>query len=203
MKYCSIILFLLLPILLFGQNDSIELAFEKVEIDTTSVDPFKGSFEASFKLDYYNSTGYSFRDRYWYEVIILDSLVILNFKSPDNDDWDYVSYQKRFVLGPDEQKEIEDLVIECGIKQKIKGRPLPPASGYGAEKLFIETPELKVAGGLVYVAIGDGSEQDDIRMQKERQLSSTIEGDYDRFFKALETLFKDLNYLIESKDKEF
>ena len=188
----------ILPMFLFGQNDSIELSFESVEIDTSTVNVFEQAPNSKFKLDYYHTDGYSTYNRYWYEILIIDSLLILNFHSPANDDWNYINYQKQLV-------EIKQAIETLGIQQKVKGIPLPPGTGYGADRLYIESPEMQITGGTVYITIGAETsvEQFNRRIALEKEISTTLGGDFQKLFNKLEELFTDLPMLIESKNREY
>jgi hypothetical protein len=204
MRIKFLILFLLIiAIKTNGQIDSTFISFDEVKYDTTTLNVFKGSENARIKIDYYHSDGYSLHDRYWYEIVIIDSLVIFNFKSPDNSDWDYINYQKQTVIDDSIRDNLIFIIKKAGIKQKKKGIPIPPASGYSSNELFIETPDIKVAGGNVCITIS-GEETEKIyneRINKEMKLSSTIDGDYDLVFKSIESLFKELDFLFDDMRK--
>jgi len=191
------------------QNDpyekELEYAREPVEIDTSELKVFEQASDFQFKLDYYHTDGYSTGDRYWYEVIILDTLLILNFNSPDNDDWDYINYQKQVVIERDSLEKIIAFVSDSKINQKTKGMPIPPGSGYGADKLFIESDNLNIAGGTVYMNVGLDMPEEfwKKKITIEKETSSTISGDFQIVFDYLEKLFEDLTMLMDSKDKEY
>lgn len=85
MNYITIFL-ALLSFSVFSKVDTVSKSFNSVEIDTSHIQVFDSTVKAKFKLNYYHTEGYSLKDRYSYEVIILDSLIILNFKCPKNDD---------------------------------------------------------------------------------------------------------------------
>lgn len=170
--------------------------------DTAKVNVFEGVEKASFKLDYYHSEGYSSGSRYWYDIIIVDSLMILNFKSPDIDDWNYVSYQKQVELSDSALSSIKSLVKSLKIGQKRKGIPRPLGSGYGSEILHIEWGELSISGGATYMCIGgdDGIEDYHSRIKEEKKQSSSISGDYETLFLQLTGLFDSLPFLLNDKD---
>ena len=205
MKTILTILIFVTASCVYGQGDSIEISFETVEIDTITKQVFKDAPNAKFKLDYYHTAGYSTGDRYWYEILIIDSLLILNFKSPHNDDWNYINYQKQEILTSETLSEISSTLNRLDVKQKTKGIPMPPATGYGADRLFIETPDLKVSGGTVYICVGADSSPEDYekRISKEKQISTTIDGDYQKLFDHLKLLFDDLPELLESKNIKY
>ncbi len=203
-KFFSVFLFLFVW-QVYGQEDTVELSFESVEIDTSTVNVFEQAPNAKFKLDYYHTDGYSTNNRYWYEILIIDSLLILNFHSPANDDWNYINYQKQIVLEEDIVVEIKQAIETLGIQQKVKGIPLPPGTGYGADRLYIESPEMKIAGGTVYITIGAETsvEQYNQRIALEKEISTTLGGDFQKLFNKLEEVFTDLPMLIESKNREY
>ncbi len=182
----------------FGQTGSVSPRFDSVELDTISRNVFEGAENASLRIDYYHTDGYSHGDRYWFEVIIIDSLMILNFQSPENSDWDYIKYQKQLVLEDSTIKQLLQTIKSSGIKQKKKGIPIPPASGYTADNLFIETSELTLAGGTVYINLSgeESDEEYEQRIKMEKDLSSTIGGDYEVVFKQIEHLFSELHFLF-------
>lgn len=190
---------------IYGQEDTVELSFNSVEIDTTEKKVFEQAPNAKFKLDYYHTDGYSTYNRYWYEILIIDSLLILNFHSPANDDWNYIKYQKQVILEEDLITELHQSIVNLEIKQKKKGIPLPPGTGYGADRLYIESPEMNIAGGTVYITIGAETsvEQYNKRIALEKEISTTLGGDFQKLFNKLEELFTDLPMLMESKNREY
>ena len=200
----QILTLLLISLTAYGQTDSIYLSFDEVKLDKAKRNVFKGAENASVKINYYHTDGYSHKDRYWYEIIIIDSLMILNFQSPDNDDWDYINYQKQMVIDDSLVNSLLSILDSAGVKQKKIGIPLPPASGYTADRLFIETPGLELAGGTVYINIGgeESEEEYNERIRREMELSSTIEGDFNLVFKTIESLFKELDFLLEDMVKK-
>lgn len=187
-----------------GQNKEVVPNFDSVRLDTTTINVFKGAEKARVKIDYYHSSGYSHKDRYWYEVVIIDSLVILNFQSPNNDDWNYINYQKQVVVDEGTINKLLSTIKSAGIKQKKKGIPLPPASGYTADRLYIQTKDLQLAGGTVYIGIGseDSDELFGKRIKLEQQLSSTIAGNFELVFTEILKLFPQLDFLLTDMAKE-
>ena len=190
-------------VLIVGQAQKIETNFDSVRIDTSHINVFKGAEKSKYKIDFYHSEGYSTHDRYSYEIIILDSLMILNFSSPGNDDWNYIKYQKQIVLDDSTLQTVKYVIQKSKVGQKRKGMPLPPASGYTADRLFIETKELNIAGGTVFIGIsGDETKQQyNLRIQKEKDISSTLSGQYEMVFKKLRSLFKELPFLLRDMEQ--
>ena len=188
-----------------GQNKEVVPNFDSVRLDTSTINVFKGAETARVKIDYYHSSGYSLKDRYWYEVVIIDSLVILNFQSPDNDDWNYINYQKQVVVDDSIINNLLSTIKSAGIKQKKKGVPLPPASGYTANRLYIQTKDLQLAGGTVYIGIGSSEDSEEVfekRIKLEQQLSTTIAGNYELVFTEIVKLFPQLDFLLKDMVKE-
>lgn len=204
-SFFSILIFLILaPIQIFAQDEEDVFELEPVRIDSSIVDVFSDVKNAKLKIDYYHTDGYSTNDRYWYEVIIIDSLMILNFNSPQNDDWNYINYQKKIILNENQILKIKNKITDSKLKKKIKGIPLPEGSGYGADRLFLEMDNLKIAGGTVYMWIGEEMtvKEFEEKVKKEKAHSSTISGDYQAVFDLLEELFTDLPFLLESMWKK-
>jgi hypothetical protein len=172
--------------------------------DTNFANPFEGADSFNFKLDYYNTEGISTGDRYWYEVIVLDTLLILNFKSPASDSWNYISYQKRMIISDSALHAIKRSSKTFGIKQKRKGIPHWQGSGYGANRLFIESKDVHIAGGMVFMAIGNDTSLASYRkrIMTEKKQSSSISGNYEKFFKQLEGFFVTLPQLLKDSSKE-
>ena len=197
MNYITIFL-ALLSFSVFSKVDTVSKSFNSVEIDTSHIQVFDSTVKAKFKLNYYHTEGYSLKDRYSYEVIILDSLIILNFKCPKNDDQNYINYQKQSEISYEQLDSIKTILKN--VNQKQKGFPLPPASGYGADKLFVENGQTKINGGTVYIAIGNDLTDKDYlrRINHEKQISTTISGDYQKLFNYLESIFSDLSVLKNS-----
>lgn len=200
MKYIIYTLLFLLP-----TYNKIHAQFNDFEIDTTTINAFEGTENIKTKIDYYFTNGYSHGDRYWYEIIILDSLVILNFNSPDNDDWDFINYQKQYILDDSIINNISLLLKTSGLKQKKKGIPRATFSAYASENLFIETDEIHIAGGTVFSTYG-GEEISDEELEqeilREKKESSTLQGDYEIFIRELEKLFPELTFLMQDMEKK-
>lgn len=171
--------------------------------DTTSINAFEGAGNLSFKLDYYHTEGISTSDRFWYEIMVLDSLVILNFKSPESDSWNFISYQKRMIINDSALAALRRSVKMLGIGQKRKGIPEWLGSGYGADRLFIESKDTHVAAGTVFMCIGNDKDvlTYNRRIRSEKQQSSSISGNYEKFFKELEYYFMSLPILKEDCSK--
>ncbi|MGC4036947.1 MAG: hypothetical protein QM764_13400 [Chitinophagaceae bacterium] len=190
-------------VLITAQAQKVETNFDSVRIDTSYVNVFKGAEKSNYKIDYYHSEGYSSKDRFSYEIIVLDSLMILNFWSPSNDDWNYINYQKQIVMDDSTLETVRYVIQKSKVGQKRKGIPLPPATGYTADRLFIETKELNIAGGTVFIGINsdETKQQYNFRIQKEKEISSTLSGQYEIVFRKLRSLFKELPFLLKDMEQ--
>lgn len=167
-----------------------------------------GQFEnAKFKLDYYHNEGYSTGNRYWYEIIVIDSLLVLYFDSPQNDDWNNVHYHKSLILMQNEVKMIQNEVKLADLGQKSEGFPEWrdwSGSGYGENRLIIESDSLNIAGGMIYNNIFSDDEDDfEASIVQDMNASSSISGDYLSLFEELEKLFDSLPFLLEDKNQTF
>jgi len=189
-KFVLLLLFAIVNTHRYSQTKAQDGA-GKYTYDTTAVDVFEGADDISFKLNYYHTEGISTGDRYWYEVIVLDSLVILNFKSPESDDRNFLSYQKRIIINDSALAAIKHNMKALGIKQKRRGIPEPLGSGYGADRLFVESKDVNIAVGTTFMCIANDANVAAYksRVTGEKRESSSISGDYDKFFNYLERFF--------------
>ena len=204
-KELLIILISMLPGLVFSQTDEPKSKFNSTQIDTSS-SPISGQvIRTTFKLNYSHTDGYSNSNRYWFTINITGSLMTLTFKSPENEDWNYINYQKKIVLKDQDLANIKRTVIDAKLSQKNEGFPTPLGSGYGADRLTIESDSTNITGGTDYMSVGnDQSEEDSFkRITLEKKRSATISGDYQSVYELLKGYFTDLLMLIESKDKVF
>lgn len=164
---------------------------------------FDGYEYANFKLKYSLTEGYSLNYRYAYSIVIVDSLMILNFQCPKNDDWDFIQYQKQTILKDSQLERIKWVVKKARLSQKLEGFPHWSdwaGSGYGANRLYIESEKINVAGGMIYNCMGTGEEDMDKINKQQRKESTTIGGNYEFVFTELEKLFDSLPFLMEDKD---
>lgn len=143
--------------------------------------------EATIILDYYHSSGISLGDRIEYEIILVDTLLITGFSSPESDDYRYVEYQKRSLISQEQLARIKEVVKQAKVKSKNQLLPCPGFSGYGEQILGIKTAAENIVGGNVYSNVGSG-EEDDLNLW-------TLEGNYTIVIKELERLFADLEPL--------
>ena len=172
----------------------------------TSNTIFEGYESATFKLKYLVTEGYSISDRYEYEIIIVDSLLILNFHCPKNDDWNFIEYQKHMILHDEQLERIKWVLKKARLSQKSEGFPHWSdwaGSGYGAYRLHIESENVNVAGGMIYNCMGSGEEDLEKMNKKQRKESTTIGGNYEFLFTEIKKLFDSLPFLMEDKNRKY
>lgn len=175
-----------------------------VEVDTATSKAFEDEMNCNFKLDYLHTEGYSSANRFWYKVKIRDSLITYSFESPFNDLWNAISFEKTEILSESELNRIKGGVLKTNLEQKTPGFPIPKGSGYGADKLWLESETLSLFGGTTFMCVGPlmTAEQSQNLLLLEKTTSSTLSGDYQDFFDQIEAQFKELNMLLKNKDKQ-
>ena len=153
---------------------------------------FPGYDSAQLIIDYYKTEGTTIEDRYRYEIIMIDSLLSLTFRSPESENFSYVDYQKERLLSGQERSEIRQALAAAKLIQTKHGIPTAKFTGYAQEVLVIRSNALNIAGGLAWSAIGE-----EIDAKADRKVTASIGGNYDAFFAMLRHYFPDLNGLIE------
>jgi hypothetical protein len=154
---------------------------------------FPGYESASQIIDYYKTEGVSTEDRYRFEVIVIDSLVSLTFRSPESENFHYVDYQKERLLSNDERSQLGQALASAKLTQTKSGIPSAKFSGYGQEVLIIRSSAFNITGGVAWSAISDNADS----TEADRNMTTSIGGNYDPFFSYLRShLFPDLNALM-------
>src|SRR6478736_3297839 len=106
LKILSLLIFLTTTSKIFGQNEiDIDVVYEPVNEDY-----FKGYKNAKMILDYYFTDGWSLHDRYTYEIIIVDDVLMVAFDSPKSDSFEKVSFQTKRKLSKDQMNEIKKAI---------------------------------------------------------------------------------------------
>jgi hypothetical protein len=170
--------------------ESVDTSDYEYENPTDSL--FPGYNSARLIIDYYKTEGATIEDRYRYEIIMIDSLLSLTFRSPESGNFSYIDYQKERLLTNSEQSEIKQALAAAKLTQTKRGIPAAKFTGYAQEVLIIRSNTFNIAGGLAWSAIGD-----DNNAKTDRALTSSIGGNYDTFFAMLCRYFPDLNGLME------
>ena len=185
--------------LLFCSNNSEAIAQQIDAADTTDYgyeNPadslFPGYDSAQLIIDYYKTEGATTQDRYRYEIIVIDSLLSLTFRSPQSEDFHYIDYQKERLLSVQEQSGLRQTLNRIKLTQTKHGIPTAKFTGYAQEVLIVRSKALNIAGGLAWSAVGENADR-----MADREETSSIGGNYDAFFEALRRYFPDLNGLME------
>ena len=152
---------------------------------------------AKLKIDYFFTDGWSTGDRYSYEIIVIDSLIMIAFSSPESDSYKYVSYEKKFLLPASGINAIKLAVLNSKIKQKKNGIPRPDGSAHTKEVLIVKYKQIDIAGGMAYANIASFPDSEPLEklnkeIAKDRRLSSSLGGNYDLLIKTLKSNFVEI-----------
>jgi hypothetical protein len=163
------------------------------EYENPSDSLFPGYESAGKIIDYYKTEGVSTEDRYRFEVIVIDSLVSLTFRSPESENFHYVDYQKERLLSNDERAQLSQALASAKLTQTKSGIPNAKFTGYGQEVLIIRSSAFNITGGVAWIAISDNADS----MDADRKMTTSIGGNYDTFFSYLRRVyFPDLDALM-------
>lgn len=198
----SKIFILLLFLLIYSEN------YAQAKIDTGNIiyqpvskNYFKKKFiKANFGVDYFFTDGWSDKDRYFYEILIRDSLLTIFFYSPNTDSYNRTQYLKKAILNDSEQYVLKQVTEAAQLKQIKPQIPRTTFSSYTREILSVKYQNVSIAGGMAYGNTANYPEdkpesQVNASIDQDRSQSSSIEGNYDLLISALKKLFVDLNRL--------
>jgi hypothetical protein len=177
-------------------QDSVDI--RDVHYEPVTQDFFSDYPHAKLIVNYYCSEGWSVNDRYSFEVVLIDSLLMLGFESPGTETMRYISYQKRTVVSQAFVDTVKNLLGRAGLTQVKQGIPKPVAAANTKEVLIIKYATINIAGGLFYnTMIQEDASQEKINamIQRERKLTSSIGGDYESVMLAMKSYFTELNNL--------
>lgn len=199
MKFTFILIFLfIVKNVIFGQAETQKNSVIYEPINKRYLVENKN---AEFFIKYNYSDKKSSSDNYTYGITIVDSLLILEFYSPESDSYNFLSYKKMQILSISMIDSIKKIVVQSRLKQSIEGFPVIEGSAQTNENLFIKYGEIHIAGGLAYSNIVSFPDIEPLKQIKqkiseERRVSSSITGNYDLLITNLNLLFIDLNGLI-------
>lgn len=200
-RYCSFITTFLIITSVKGQDINIHnYTYEQLNIDLK-----KDYNDAEFIADYYFTEGISLGARYYYEILVIDSVISLIFDAPGFDCYNYVKYVKRFQLEPEDLDSLKKIINKAGLKQTHEGIAHWEGSMYTREILVIKSDTLFIAGGQTYMPEAKYPEyinEDEARkaIEKDKRDSSSISGDYDSIVNFLNKYFTNLSdLLLEAK----
>jgi hypothetical protein len=196
-----LILLLSLPVThAIGQVDSLDFNIKNVKYEPVTEDYFADYKGAKIIVNYYCSDGWSISDHYSYTVILVDSLLMLGFYSPETDGLRYISYEKKILLSSSITDSMEHMLNRAHLKQIKEGIPTPTAAANTKEVLIVKYRDLNIAGGMFYYNVlqEDASPKEiNAMVSKERKLTSSIGGDYESIMKAMINLFPELKSLTQ------
>jgi hypothetical protein len=186
----------------FAQNDSIDI--KNVHYEPVTQDYFADYSHATLIVNYYCSDGWSISNRYSFEVVLIDSVLMLGFDSPETESMRYISYQKKTILSPDRVDTIKNILGRAGLTQTKLGIPSPTAAANTKEVLIVRYASTNIAGGLFYYnAISQDESQEKINamIEREKKLTSSIGGDYESVMLAMKNYFPELSGLMSDAIK--
>lgn len=183
----------------FAQNDSADINIKDIHYEPVTEDYFSEYKNAKLIINYYCSDGWSVNNRYSYEVVVIDSMLMLGFDSPETDGLRYISYEKKTILPAQFVDTLKNMLGRAGLVQKKKGIPVPVEAANTKEVLIVKYGGINIAGGLFYYNMlqEDASpEKINAIIQHERKLTSSIGGGYDSIMLAMKGLFPELEGLM-------
>lgn len=172
---------------------------KNVRYEPLTQDYFADYPHAKLIVNYYCSDGWSATNRYNYEVVLIDSLLMLGFESPETDEMRYISYQKKTVVPQAFVDSVKNLLGRAGLKQLKQGIPKPVMAANTKEVLIVKYSTVQIAGGVFYYnMLQQDMPQEKINamVRRERQLTSSIGGDYDNVMLAMKSYFPELSNLM-------
>jgi len=181
----------------FAQNDSIDI--KDVHYEPVTQDYFSDYSHAKLIVNYFCSDGWSIENRYSFEVVLIDSVLMLGFDSPETDEMRYISYQKKTILTSDKVDSIKNILGRAGLSQAKLGIPHPTASANTKEVLIVRYAGLNIAGGLFYynaISHDEPEAKINAKIKREKQLTSSIGGDYESVMLAMKNYFPELNGMM-------
>jgi hypothetical protein len=206
MRHLSFIVILLFFCkLTFGQTaDSVDIDIKSIRYEPVTKNNYKDFPKAKLIVDYYYTNGISYGDRFSYEIILIDSLLMFGFSSPETDSYNYISYQKKQLLTPEQVNKVKSILVVAGLKQTKRGIPQPDASAHEKDVLIVKYKNINIAGGRFnHVIFPDSASaaQNNKEIALERKLTLSVGGKYELVIKALKKHFLDLPKLLEQVHK--
>jgi hypothetical protein len=205
MRYPSFIILLLFCKITLGQTgDSVDIDIKSIKYEPVTENNYKDFPNAKLILDYYYTNGISYGDRFSYEIILIDSLLMFAFSSPETDSYRYISYEKKQLLAPEQVSKVKSIVGAAGLKQTKKGIPRPDASAHEKDVLIVKYKNINIAGGRFnHVIFPDTASdaQNNKEIASERKLTSSVGGNYELVVSTLKKYFVDLPKLLDQVQK--
>lgn len=192
--------FLIAGLLLYTQfvlgqennNDSIQ--YEPVKSNL-----FAEYENAELKIDYFLSEGISYSERYTCEIIVIDTMIMMAFESPETEDLNKIYFEGKLGLTKKQLALLNETLLKANLKQIKEGVPKPNLSGFGQKILIIKSKDISIAGGMFYANIFESPDLDEMDRIKKEDIknSSSIGGDYESVFKVLESFFPEKDIFMK------
>ncbi len=188
----------------FGQSDSTAMLLRDVHYDVDTENYFSDYKNAKLIANYYCSVGLSDNERYSYEVVVIDSVLMCGFDAPETETMNYISYQKKQILSREQEQELKNVLETAGLNQQRLGIPRPDVAAHTKEVIIVNYGKLKLQGGMICY----GSQEEmslqakAARAARERRETSSIGGDYDKFIHLMTGFFTNLDELKKEVMKE-
>lgn len=187
--------FLLYTQFVFGQEkDSASIEYEPIESNL-----FAEYENADFIVDYFISEGISYGDRYRCEIIVIDTIIMLAFKSPETENLNKIDFESKWELTKKQLTLLHNTLRKARLQQIKEGVPRPDRSGFGQKVLIVKSKDISIAGGMFYSNIFDTLDKDEMERQinEDKKNNSSIGGDYESVFKVLESFFPSKEIFID------
>jgi hypothetical protein len=187
-----------------AQTDSADINIKDIHYEPITQDYFSDYKNAKLIINYYCADGWSVTNRYSYEVVIIDSMLMLGFDSPETESMRYISYEKKMMLSGTQVRELEDMLDNANLTQEKTGIPRPDMAANTKEVLIVRYKNLNIAGGMFhYNVIQEDRMLASInaQVQHQRKITSSIGGNYDLVIQTAKSYFKDLNELLTEELK--
>lgn len=183
----------------YGQADTLDNSIKDVHYEPVTEDYFADYKGAKLIINYYCAEGWSMSNRYSFEVVLIDSLLMTGFYSPETESMRYISYEKKMLIPSALADSMKNRLGRAGLTQLKAGVPSPTASANTKEVLIVKYGGSNIAGGMFFYNMMQedaSTSKINASVARQRKLTSSIAGDYDAIIKAMKDLFPELNQLM-------
>jgi len=172
----------------------------EIQYDPVGNNLFPGYDNAKLVVDYFYTEGISNSERYSYEIIVVDNMLMLSFRSPETEDYYKINFKTKRTLTKKQTASLSSVLRRSRMKQIKDGMPRPYCSGNTREVLIIRSKELNIAGGLFYCGLFDSDDTKESiqkQIQSEEKETSSIGGNYRAVFDLLDSFFIEKKGLLK------
>lgn len=206
MNPIRILLFFLVLITSIKSNgQDIGTTYQYYDLDVDLQRDYNG---ANFIVDFCYTEGFSLGDRYFYEIVITDTVMTLIFEAPESGSFHYLKYVKRILLDSEVLDTLKMILGKANLKQKHQGIADWQGSMYTRQILVVNYESIHIAGGQTFMPSGAYSEDEPEAVAEEKILkdkveSSSISGDYDSIINYLKKYFTNIGDLYNQTKKDY